>query len=187
MARVDWGRGRNCGPGRAKTPSTVRRRPSTSCGPAWRRRDAGAGETGTGVEVVAGTRLAHGLLRVDVQGRLLVLHSAAGYRERGVGVSLGVGSANREGLSLSVAPRWGDAAAGGGTLWQEQVYHRHLPVAQGDARGEYGVRLRGGGLLTWFGALSQSAWGRRFSAGGRVDLGSRGETPRGAGSGEAPD
>ena len=139
------------------------------------RRDGGAGQTGTGMEVVAGTRFAAGRVRVDAQGRLLVLHSASGYRERGVGVTLGVRSRDRTGLSLSVSPRWGDAATGGGTLWQEHVYRRYLPKATGDAwamdaRGEYGVRLPSGGLLTWFGSLSQSTYGKRFVVGGRVGM-----------------
>ena len=124
---------------------------------------------------MAGTRLSAGRLRVDAQGRLLALHSASGYRERGVGVTVAVGSRDREGLSLSVSPRWGDAATGGGTLWQEQVYRRHLPEAMGeqwalDARGEYGTRLPGGQLLTWFGSLSRSAYGRRVLVGGRVGM-----------------
>ena len=102
-----------------------------------------------------------------------MLHSASGYRERGVGVTLGVGSRDRTGLSLSVSPRWGDAAAGGGALWQEQVYRRYVAEAMAaawalDARGEYGVRLSSGGLLTWFGSLSQSAYGRQLMVGGRV-------------------
>ena len=144
-------------------------------GEAHVRRDAGAGQTGTGLEAVGGMRLAGGRLRMEAQGRLLVLHSAAGYRERGVGVTLGVGSPDREGLSLSVSPRWGDAASGGGTLWQEQVWRSTLPKAADDAweidaRGEYGMRLSGGRLLTWFGSLGQSAWGRRFSVGGRVGM-----------------
>ena len=127
--------------------------------------DGGAGQTGTGLEVVAGTRLVHGRVRADAQGRLLVLHTASGYRERGVGVTFGVGNRHRTELSLSVSPRWGDAATGGGTLWQEQVYRRCLPAAAGDAsaldvRGEYGMWLPSGGLLTWFGSLSQSAYGK---------------------------
>ena len=44
--------------------------------------------------------------------RLLVLHSATGYRERAAGVTLSVGNQSQEGLSLS--QRWGDAAAGSG-------------------------------------------------------------------------
>ena len=142
------------------------------------RRDGGAGQPGTGLEVAAGTRLAAGRLRVDAQGRVLVLHSASGYRERGVGVTIGIGGGNPEGLSLSVSPRWGDAAAGGGTLWQEQVYRSYLPDAMGDAwtvdaRGEYGMRLRGGGLLTWFGALSHSGHGRQLMVGGQLGVLSR--------------
>ena len=139
------------------------------------RRDGGAGQMGTGLDVVAGTRLAAGLVRLNAQGRLLVLHSASGYRERGVGLTLGVGSRDRTGLSLSVSPRWGDAATGGGTLWQEQAYRSDLPEAMGDAwaldaRGEYGMRLSSGGLLTWFGSLSESAWGRRLMVGGQFGM-----------------
>ena len=135
------------------------------------RRDGGAGQTGTGLEVVAGTRLAAGRLRMDAQGRLLVLHSASGYRERGVGLTLGVGSRDRTGLSLSVSPRWGDTATGGGTLWQGPVHRRYVPEAWAlDARGEYGMRLSSGGLLTWFGLLNQSAQGRRLMVGGQFGM-----------------
>ena len=60
-------------------------------------------------------------------------------------------------------------------MWQEQVYRRYLPVEMGsawalDARGEYGMRLSSGGLLTWFGSLSQSAYGKRYTVGGRVGM-----------------
>ena len=112
-------------------------------GAAHVRRDGGAGQRGQGLEVVAGLRAAAGEVRVDAQGRMLAVHSAAGYRERGVGVTLSVGNQDREGLSLSVSPRWGDSAMGGGTLWQDQVYRRYLPEAEPDewaldARSEYG-------------------------------------------------
>ena len=39
----------------------------------------------TGLEVVAGTRLVAGRVRVDARGRLLVLLSASGHRERAWG------------------------------------------------------------------------------------------------------
>ena len=137
------------------------------------RRDGGAGQTGAGVEFLGGVRAAGGRVRIDAQGRMLALHSATGYRERGAAVTLSVGSRNQEGLSLSVSPRWGDAAAGGGALWEDQVYRRYRPDAAGhawalDARAEYGTRLRGGRLLKWFGSLSQSHYGPRFLVGGRV-------------------
>ena len=146
------------------------------------RRDRGAGPTGDGVEFVAGLRAVRGMVRVDAQARLLALHSASGYRERGAGVTLSVGDHSREGLSLSLTPRWGERAAGG-ALWQEQVYRRHLPAAAGDewaldARGEYGMRAPGGGLLSWFGSYSQSPYGRRFLLGGRLGL-LGGATPAG--------
>ena len=142
-------------------------------GEAHVRRDGGAGQHGTGLEFAGGLRAAGGMVRVDAQARLLVLHSAAGYRERGAGVSLSVGDQGREGLSLSLSPRWGDQATGTGMLWQDQVYRHSLPDAARDewamdARGDYGMRLPSGGLLTWFGSYRQSHDGRRVLVGGRI-------------------
>ena len=54
-------------------------------GEAHLRRDAGAGQNGTGVEVAFGLGLTSGLVRLDVQARTLAVHSAAGYGERGRG------------------------------------------------------------------------------------------------------
>ncbi len=147
----------------------------TPFGGAHARHDDGGGQTGDGLEVAGGLRLAAGRVRVDAQGRMLAVHSAAGYRERGVGLTLSVGNRSQEGLSLSVSPRWGDAAAGGGALWQDQVYRQYLPAATRgewgmDARGGYGMRMPGGGLLTWFGSVSHSLFGRRFAFGGRVGV-----------------
>ena len=144
-------------------------------GAAHVRRDGGAGPQGRGLEVVAGLRAAAGEVRVDAQGRMLAVHSAAGYRERGVGVTLSVGNQDREGLSLSVSPRWGDSATGSGTLWRDRIYSRYLPGAKPDglaleARSEYGIRRASGRLLTWFGSLSHSPFGRRFLVGGRVGM-----------------
>ena len=138
------------------------------------RRDGGAGQTGEGAEVAGGLRATAGKVRVDAQGRLLVVHSAEGYRERGVGLTLSVGNQDREGLSLSVSPRWGDSAAAGGALWREQVYGRYAPAAADawelDARGGYGVPVLGDRLLTWFGSLRRSAVGGGFFVGGQIDM-----------------
>ena len=143
-------------------------------GEAHARHDDGGGQTGDGLEVAGGLRLAAGRVRVDVQGRMLAVHSATGYRERGAGLTLSVGNRSREGLSLSVSPRWGDAATGGGALWQDQVYRQYVRDAARqwgmDARGGYGMRMPGGGLLTWFGSVSHSLFGRRFEFGGRVGV-----------------
>ena len=149
--------------------------PLAAFGEAHARHDGGGGQTGAGLEVAGGLRLAAGRVRLVAQGRMLAVHSAAGYRERGVGLTLTVGNRSEEGLSLSVSPQWGDAAAGGGALWQDQVYRQYLrDAARGewgmDARGSYGMRMPDGGLLTWFGSVSHSLFGRRFEFGGRVGV-----------------
>ncbi len=142
-------------------------------GAAHLRRDGGAGQTGTGVEVAFGLGLTGGIVRLDVQARTLAVHSASGYGERGAGLTLTVGGQKREGLSLSVSPAWGDAASGTGALWQEEVYRHYLPEKEQDtfavdARGDYGMRLPNGGLLTWFGSYSHSPYGRGFLVGGSI-------------------
>ena len=142
-------------------------------GEAHLRRDEGGGQNGLGMEVAFGVGLTSGIVRLDVQGRTLAMHSAAGYGERGAGLTLTVGGRRREGLSLSVSPSWGDAASGTGTLWQEEVYRQYLSEKEQDAfavdaRGEYGMRLPNGGLLNWFGSYSHSPYGRSFLVGGSI-------------------
>ena len=137
------------------------------------RRDGGGGQNGTGVEVAFGLGLTGGIVRLDVQGRALAVHSAAGYGERDAGLTLTVGDRRREGLSLSVSPSWGDAASGNGAPWQEEIYRHYLSEKAEDAfavdaRGDYGVRLPNGGLLTWFGRYSHSPYDRRFVVGGSI-------------------
>ena len=107
-------------------------------GEAHLRRDAGGGQNGTGVEVAFGLGLTDGIVRIDVQARTLTVHSAAGYGERGAGLTLTVGGQQREGLSLS--PTWGDAASGTGALWQEEVYRHSLPEQE---QGSFAVDARG--------------------------------------------
>ena len=144
-------------------------------GEAHLRRDAGGGQNGTGVEVAFGLNLTGGVVRLNVQGRTLAVHSASGYGERGAGLTLTVGGQRREGLSLSVSPQWGDAASGTGVLWQEQVYRHYVSTEAEtedafavDARGDYGMRLPNGDLLTWFGTYRHSAYGRSFHVGGSI-------------------
>ena len=143
-------------------------------GEAAARRDGGAGQTGTGLEVSGGLRAVGGPVRIDAQGRILVLHSATGYEERGAGVTLSIGGQSPEGLSLSVSPRWGGPAAGTGALWREQVHESRQPVRADrepwtlDARGEYALRLPGGRLFTWVGSFNRSALGNRLTLGGQL-------------------
>ncbi|MCZ0934565.1 MAG: autotransporter outer membrane beta-barrel domain-containing protein, partial [Gemmatimonadetes bacterium] len=155
-------------------------------GEAHVRRDGGAGQPGTGLELTGGLRAQAGLLRIDAQGRLLAVHSVAGYEERGLGLTLSLGNPGGEGLSLSMSPRWGDAIAGSDALWQEQIYSRYAPpsaTADGDptanardpwaldVRGNYGLRIPGGRLLNWSASLNHSTTGPRFTLGAQLGLG----------------
>ena len=137
------------------------------------RRDGGAGQTGSGLEVSGGLRAAAGPVRIDAKGRILVLHSARGYEERGLGVTLTVGSpATDEGLSLSVSPRWGGSANATGALWNDRhgALRPDAPAAHEpwslDARGRWAFRLPSGQLLAWSGGLVRSARGYAFTIGG---------------------
>ncbi|MXZ74354.1 MAG: tandem-95 repeat protein, partial [Gemmatimonadetes bacterium] len=138
-------------------------------GEAHVRRDGGAGQPGTGLELTGGLRARAGFLRIDAQGRMLAVHSVAGYEERGLGLTLSLGNPGGEGLSLSMSPRWGDAATGSDALWQDQIYTRYAPPAPAsasasadgepapnprdawtfDVRGDYAHRIPGGRLLNW--------------------------------------
>ena len=160
-------------------------------GEAHVRRDGGAGQPGTGLELTGGLRAQVGFLRIDAQGRMLAVHSVAGYEERGLGLTLSLGNPGGEGLSLSMSPRWGDAIAGSDALWQEQIYSRYAPpsaTADGDPaantrdpwaldiRGNYGLRIPGGRLLNWSASLNHSTTGPRFTLGAQLGLGLGGTT-----------
>ena len=115
-----------------------------------------------------------GRVQLEAQSRRLVLHSATGYTDQGVSVAASVGAGRQEpGLSLSVRPTWGTPGIGAQTLWQEQIRTYMQGADYGgagvDARVGYGVRLRGGGLLTPFGGYGQQAGlGRRLQLGASV-------------------
>ena len=141
------------------------------------RRDGGAGQTGSGLEVSGGLRAASGPVRIDARGRILVLHSARGYEERGLGVTLTVGSpAAEEGLSLSVSPRWGGSTNATGALWNDRqgALRPDAPAAAEpwslDARGRWAFRLPSGQLLVWSGGLAGSARGYAFTIGGGIGI-----------------
>ena len=138
------------------------------------RRDGGAGQTGAGLEVAGGLRVARGVFRVEGMGRLLALHAADGYQEHGGAVTLSVGDGARQpGLTLSLSPRWGAPATASDALWQDQLSHQRAAGTPGarrderalDARVDYGLQLPGGGLVTPFGIYGQSPYGRRLQVG----------------------
>jgi len=148
-------------------------------GEASARRDGGAGQTGSGLEMAGGFRAVGGPVRIDAQGRILVLHSAAGYEERGLGVTISVGNQTaQEGLSFSVSPRWGGPTTASGVLWEERLGGLFGPGPSGpvadrlwslDARGRYAVLLPGGRLLAWSGGLNRSARGWGITIGGGIE------------------
>ena len=137
------------------------------------RHDGGAGQTGVGLEVAGGVRLTGGRVRVEAQGRMLALHTATDYQERGVSVTASVGAGQYEpGLTASIRPRWGAQGYGAESLWQDQfqsyTYGAERDDAAVDARVGYGLRLPGGRLLTPFGGYGQMGTGRRMQLGANL-------------------
>ena len=86
------------------------------------RYDGGAGPTGAGLEVAGGLRVndERGRLGLEARGRVLALHTAAGYREQGVSLTARFTPKGADrGLMMEVRPTWGAPANGAQTLWQE--------------------------------------------------------------------
>ena len=139
------------------------------------RRDGGAGQTGTGMELSGGIRVAGGPFRIDAQGRILVLHSSENYEERGLGARISIGSPSaEEGLSLSVSPRWGGPAVASGALWREKMVATPArgPGAREawtvDSSARYAHRLSGGSLVFLSGGVSSSARGLAIVVSGGI-------------------
>ena len=82
------------------------------------RHDGGDAETGTGVEVGAG--ISYSGARVTIEGtvRSLVAHEDGAYEEWGASGSIRIDpGASGHGLSLTLAPTWGNASSGAERLW----------------------------------------------------------------------
>ena len=74
------------------------------------RYDGGAGQTGAGLETVAGLRYTSERLEFEAQGRWLATHAAQGYEEYGGLARLAVKPlADGIGWQINVAPSWGAA------------------------------------------------------------------------------
>ena len=127
------------------------------------RHDGGDGQTGSGLEVAGGVRLAHpgSGFGLEARGRVLAMHAATGYRERGLSVTalLTPGGTDGRGLSIALTPGWGAPAGGADTLWREQASgpgrlpHVADEGASMDAQVGYGLALRAGRVLTPFSAV----------------------------------
>ena len=86
------------------------------------RYDGGSSISGTGTEVVGGLEVvsADGRLRLHATGRTLVTEGRARYEEEGLGATIELRPATKdgEGLSLLVAQKFGGAAARANALWR---------------------------------------------------------------------
>ena len=86
------------------------------------RSDGGDGDTGTGIEISGGVRMASDVFTLEVRGRTLAMHSADDYSESGFSLMATLNpSASATGVSVTLAPRWGADAQGSDMLWQDTV------------------------------------------------------------------
>ena len=139
------------------------------------RHDGGDAETGAGLDVGAGLVVSDSStgLAVDVRVRTLVVHQAAGFRERGMAVSVSYNPtpATPLGFAARVAPSWGgEAASGAEALWGRETMAgmAHGGFAQGSRLdGEVGYGLPVGRRLvgTPRAGFSTSEFGRDYRIG----------------------
>ena len=146
------------------------------------RRDGGDTGSGAGLEVGAGLRYARSAVTVEGRVRALALHEASGYEEWGASGSVRVDpSASGRGLSLTLAPTWGDAASAVERLWSLRdpgglaANADFEPGARLDAELGYGLRgPRGVGVATPWAGLGLAREGERaWRAGARWALAPR--------------
>ena len=141
----------------------------TPTGQVGLRLDGGDAETGTGVEVGAGIRYTVGALTIEGQVRALVAHEESGYEEWGASGALRVNpSPSGRGLSLTLAPVWGNAANGAERLWSGRDATAFAVGEDAEAEGRldaelgYGLGLgRMPGVLTPYAGLSFADGGGR--------------------------
>ena len=143
------------------------------------RRDGGDTGSGTGLEVGAGLRYARSAVTVEGRVRALAVHEAAGYEEWGASGSVRVDpSASGRGLSLTLAPAWGDASSAVERLWSLRdpgglaANADFEPRARLDAELGYGLKgPRGVGVATPYAGLGLAREGERaWRAGARWKL-----------------
>ena len=82
------------------------------------RHDGGDAETGSGVELGASVRYEGEGVSAEGSVRTLIAHESQGYEEWGASGALRIDpGASGRGLSLTLAPTWGEAAGGAERLW----------------------------------------------------------------------
>ena len=126
------------------------------------RQDGGDAETGRGVQVGAGLRYAGPGFRIEGSVRGLAVHDESAYEEWGASGSVHIepGGSGR-GLSLTLAPAWGNPSSAGRRLWSARDAADLAPardIEAGrrlDAEVGYGLRSPSGpGVVTPYAALS---------------------------------
>ena len=142
------------------------------------RHDGGDAETGAGMDVGGGLVVSDAStgLAVDLRVRTLVLHQAAGFRERGMALSLSYNPTPSTplGLTAKVAPSWGgQATSGAQALWGQETMAGmgHSSLAQGNRLdGEVGYGLPVGSRFVGTPTLGvgTSADGRDYRLGYRL-------------------
>lgn len=139
------------------------------------RYDGGSGAQGTGFELGSGMQIVNAALgiRLEGRGRLLVT-GVEGYDEWGVGGVLQIDPAIKgQGLSVRVAPSWGETAGGPQELWERGVSEMQTGTdplgGRVDAEVAYGLD---GFIGTPYGGLLVGDRGTRaYSSGMRYELG----------------
>ena len=128
------------------------------------RHDLGDAETGTGLEVGAGVKFAGAGFSIEGAVRALLAHEDAHYREWGASGAIRVdpGTAGR-GLSLSIAPTWGNAASEAARLWSARDAGGLVRADDFEAKSRLEVELgygvgapHGPGLVTPYAGLTLS-------------------------------
>ena len=135
------------------------------------RHDAGDAETGTGLEMGAGLRYTVGAITIEAQARTLIAHEDSDYEEWGMSGAIRVTpSDSGRGLTLSIAPAWGQTGSAAEQLWsaRDASALRADGEFEADARlaidAGYGLGLRlrhGRGVLTPYAGLTLGDAGNR--------------------------
>ncbi len=135
------------------------------------RQDGGDAETGIGLELGGGFRIAYPdwKLQGEVRSQGLVLHSADGFMEWGISGSIQIGHPS-EGLMMRVRPSWGPNYRM--TLYRQQTILDASPQLTGMHRTEvelgYGIPVHDGTVRSIVG-VTQLPQGRLLRVGGQLN------------------